>query len=71
MPELQPGQRVRVREAGGGESPPDQSWLGKEGTIRYGHVLPLEGGPPMFYMVEFDIGVVESISSDWLEPIHP
>ena len=45
MPEFQPGQRVRVREAGGGEPPPDQKLARQEGTIRYGHVLPLEGGP--------------------------
>ena len=69
MPEFQPGQRVRVRDEGGDpDTQPDKSVLGKEGTIRYGHVLPLDGGPPMFYMVEFDIGEVESISPDWLEP---
>ncbi len=65
--EFQPGQRVRVREAGGGTSPPEQRWLGKEGTIRYGTGTPLEGGPATIYFVEFDSGDVEPVTPDWLE----
>ena len=71
MPEFQPGQRVRIREDGRLGSRPEQRWLGKEGTIRYGTGRPVEGGPPTIYEVEFDSGEVESYSTDWLEPIHP
>ena len=69
--EFRPGQRVRVREAGGGGSPPEQRWLGKAGTIRYDPVRPLEGVAPFpsIYFVEFDNGEVEPISPDWLEPL--
>ena len=75
MPELQPGQRVRVREEGGAPSSlPDTRFLGKEGTIRsiqYGAGTRLEG-PPTFYHVEFDsvkwMDKIMAISADWLEP---
>ena len=69
--EFQPGQRVRVREAGGGNSPPERRWLGKEGTIRYGTVTPVVGVAPMpsIYFVEFHTGDVESFTPDWLEPL--
>ncbi len=70
MPEFQPGQRVRVREAGGGpSSQPDLRFLRKEGTIQYGTGNP-DGGPQTFYFVEFDRAPghkVMAISPDWLE----
>jgi len=74
MPELQPLQRVGVREEDGApSSEPDDRWLGKEGTIQHG--TGLVGGPsdpPSFYFVEFDnwpfLDKVFAISPYWLEP---
>ena len=66
MSELQPGQRVRVREDGGdGSSRPDGRYLGRWGTIqrRTGNLH----GPPTFYFVEFDNGDVFAINPTWLE----
>ncbi len=73
MPEFQPGQRVRVREEGGDEgSMPTKRFLGKQGTIQYGTGNP-EGGPPAFYMVEFEGAKSRdntfAISLDWLEAL--
>ena len=70
IPEFQPGQRVRVREAGMGGPPPDKRWRGKEGTIQYG-TGNLNRGLPTFYFVEFEsspiLDKVFAISRDWLE----
>ncbi len=67
MPEFQPGQEVRVREAGGDRSvQPDTRFLGKEGAIQYG-TGTLVGGVPTFYVVEFH-REVRAIPTDWLEP---
>ncbi len=70
MPELQPGQRIRVRvreEGGAPGTQPDMKFRGKEGTIQSG-TGNLDGGPPTFYFVEFDSKQVMAISPDWLEP---
>ena len=67
MPEFQPDQRVRVSENGGDpKTHPDTRFLGKEGTIQYG-APNREGGPPIFYYVEFDNEEVRAIGADWLE----
>ena len=69
MPEFEEDQRVRVREAGGApSSQPDKSLLGKEGTIFAAAQREIGSGRPISYWVEFDSGVVEAISPDWLEP---
>ena len=69
MSELQPGQRVRVRDEGGDSSyPPDKTLLGKEGTIRYGIGEPGGRSHYFLYFVEFDSEEVRAISADWLEP---
>ena len=68
MPEFQAGQRVRVREAGGEEEQPDQSLLGKEGTIQ-SVTGNTHRAPSGFYFVKFDDSVVIfAISPDWLVP---
>ena len=67
MPEFQPDQRVRVRDKGvDPRTHPDTGFLGNEGTIQYGAGNP-EGGPPIFYFVEFDSEEVRAIGADWLE----
>ena len=66
MSEIQPGQRVRVREDGGdGGSRPDGRFLGRWGTIqrRTGNLY----GSPTFYFVEFDSGEVFAINPTLLE----
>ncbi len=75
MPQLHPGQRVKVREEGGASSSlPDTRFLGQVGTIQsiqYG-TGTLPEGLPTFYHVEFDnvrrSDKVMAISADWLEP---
>ena len=66
MSEFQPGQRVRVRENGGPGTRPFETRLGTEGTVWYA-TGNADGGPPTFYFVEFESGVVEAISPSWLE----
>ncbi len=69
MPEFVEDQRVRVREEGGApSSQPDKCLLGKEGTIFAAAQREIGSGRPISYWVEFDNGVVEAISPDWLEP---
>ena len=64
---FQPGQRVKVRKEGRNpDSRPDERLLGAEGIIWYGSGSE-EGGPTTRYFVEFDSGVVVSITPDWLE----
>ncbi len=69
IPEFQPGQPVKVREEGGAPgSQPDQSLLGKEGTIQ-SVTGNTHRGPHGFYFVKFDDTVAMfAISPDWLEP---
>ena len=69
MPEFQPGQRIRVLEEGGARSSqPDQSLLGKEGTIQ-SVTGNTHRAPSGFYFVKFDDSVVIfAISPDWLVP---
>ncbi len=51
---------------------PTKRFLGKQGTIQYG-TGNLEGGPPAFYMVEFEGPKSRdntfAISLDWLEAL--
>ncbi len=68
MPEFQPGQRVRVRDDGGDpDTQPDESLLGKHGTIWHGTGSE-DSGLTIHYFVELDDEQVEIISPDWLEP---
>ncbi len=68
MSEFQPGQRVRVREEGGDpDTQPDDSVLGKEGTIWHGTGSE-DSGLDIQYFVEIDDEQVEVISPDWLLP---
>ena len=66
MPEFQPDQRVRVRKDGGTGKRPFENRLGTEGTVWYA-TGRVDGGPPLFYFVEFDDGTVENINPSWLE----